>query len=140
MILSKGRVLQDTKAQRAAVIELKRQRNSANPSDKRTQFFQVTLDDMITIGDAIVAGVKCASISNEDVEENTGGTQHDGATQASRVTVTSGSAFGFAVSHSTLLLQYAPSLCPSIALCPHLARKDARVSLSLMSSCVTDVV
>ena len=89
-----------TKAQRAAVIELKRQRNSVNPSDKRTQISQVTLDDMITIGDAIVAGVKRASISNEDVEENAGGTQHDGATQASRVTVTSGSV-GSAFRNST---------------------------------------
>ena len=80
-----------TKAQRAAVIELKRQRNSANPSDKRTQISQVTLDDMITIGDAIVAGVKRANISNQNVEENAGGTQHDGATQASRVTATPGS-------------------------------------------------
>ena len=80
-----------SKAQRAAVIELKRQHHSTNSSDKGAQVSQVTLDDMITIGDAIVAGVKRASISNENVDESPGGAQDDGASLAGRVTVISGS-------------------------------------------------
>lgn len=81
-----------TKAQRAAVIELKRQfhkSKSAN-EDKNTQVSQVTLDDMITIGDAIVAGVKRASVTN--IEPDDPNDDRDtNATQAGRVTATSGS-------------------------------------------------
>ena len=79
-----------TKAQRAAVIELKRQHfSSKSNEDKNTQISQVTLDDMITIGDAIVAGVKRASVTNNESEDPND--DHDNATQAGRVTATSGS-------------------------------------------------
>ena len=61
-----------TKAQRAAVIELKRQHgtNKSSNGDDTRRTSQVSLDDMITLGDAIVAGVKRASISNGDADDN----------------------------------------------------------------------
>lgn len=78
-----------TKAQRAAVIELKKKRRSPNDSDKDTQISQVTLDDMITLGDAIVAGVKRASVTNDEGDDPA--STNDDQTQAGRVTATSGS-------------------------------------------------
>lgn len=79
-----------TKAQRAAVIELKRQHKSKSQSGGSVDasISQVTMEDMITLGDAIVAGVKRASVANEDTDNHV---SFEDESQAGRITASSGS-------------------------------------------------
>ena len=80
-----------TKNQRKAVIELKQQHKQQNEDgNKSTGISQVTMDDMITLGDAIVAGVQKASADSAVTETDDDATA-SGNSQAGRVTAASGS-------------------------------------------------
>ena len=81
-----------TKNQRKAVIELKQQhKQGTNNINNSTNVSQVTIDDMITLGDAIVAGVQKASADNANTEDTKDDATVAGNSQSGRVTATSGS-------------------------------------------------
>jgi len=86
---SKDEFSKMTKNQRTAVIELKQQHKQGTNDNKSATVSQVTLDDMITLGDAIVAGVQKASADN--MEEGNDGATTAGNSLSGRVTANSGS-------------------------------------------------
>jgi hypothetical protein len=87
---SKDEFSKMTKSQRAAVIELKRKHYADNSSTDKSQISSVTTDDLITLGDAIIAGVKRGSAATND-NADTNDASNDDTSQAGRVTADSGS-------------------------------------------------
>ena len=89
---SKDEFSKMTKSQRAAVIELKRKHYSENSSsDNKTQISGITTDDLITLGDAIIAGVQRGTAATGDTPADTNDAGNDDTSQAGRVTADSGS-------------------------------------------------